>query len=490
MDIAKLVQKYEDDIDVYRSTKYNETQLRTDFLDPLFTILGWDITNSNGKPTNEREVLVEEGLKEKKGANTKKPDYTFRLFSERKFFLEAKKPSVDVSTDPSPAKQVRRYGFTAKLKISVLSNFEYLAIYDCSSKVDENSPVQHSRIKIYHYTEYAQKLDEIYHLLSRENVYNGQFDKEWAAIEDKINRFSVDTLFLEQINEWRLNLARNFVEIKPDISDLELNDLTQLYINSIVFLRVCEDRDLEEYETLFSFAEQKDYSSLIAKLNNSDSKYNSGLFSLNYIDGFISDKNSYIWTIIKQLYYPESSYSFSVFASEILGNIYEIFLGEKISYIDGEIRIIPKAENVDRDIVTTPTHIIKDILRKTIVEYCRGKTDQEILSSKFADIACGSGAFLLELFQTVQDILIDYYIEHDQSKLQPITHCTFKLRYEIKQEILVSCIYGIDKDLNAVKAAEFGLLLKLLEGEDNSTISTPALPKLENNILYLSLIHI
>jgi hypothetical protein len=484
MDINGLVQKYENDLDFYQSTKYNETQLRTDFLDPLFTILGWDITNSNGKPTNEREVLVEEGLKEKKGANTKKPDYTFRLFSERKFFLEAKKPSVDVSTDPSPAKQVRRYGFTAKLKVSVLSNFEYLAIYDCSSQVDENDPVHHSRIKLYHYTEYADKLDEIYRLISRENVYNGFFDKEWSSIGNKINRFSVDTLFLKQINDWRLNLAQKFVEIKPDISDLQLNDLTQLYINSILFLRVCEDRDLEEYETLFSFAEKEDYSALISKLNESDKKYNSGLFSLEYINEFISDNNSYIWDIITQLYYPESTYSFSVFSSDILGNVYEIFLGEKITYDDGEIKIIPKAENVDRDIVTTPIHIIKDILRKTIVEYCKGKTDQEILSSKFADIACGSGAFLLELFQIVQDILIDYYIENDQSKLQPITHCTFKLRYKIKQEILVSCIYGIDKDLNAVKASEFGLLLKLLEGEDNCTISIPALPKLKSNIFY------
>jgi Eco57I restriction-modification methylase len=484
MDIDGLVKKYENDIGVYRSSKYNETQLRTDFLDPLFTLLGWDITNSSGKPTNEREVLVEEGLKAKKGANTKKPDYTFRLFSERKFFLEAKKPYVDVSTDPLPAKQVRRYGFTAKLKISVLSNFEYLAIYDCSSAVNEHDPVQHSRVRLYHYSEYSEKLDEIYHLISRDVVYNGEFDKEWSAIEDKISRFSVDTLFLQQINEWRLNLAQKFIEIKPNISDLELNDLTQLYINSIVFLRVCEDRDLEEYETLFSFAEQEDYPSLIEKLNEADKKYNSGLFSLEYIDEFISDKNSYIWVIIKHLYYPESTYSFSVFSSDILGNIYEIFLGEKITFTSNEIKIIPKAENVDRDIVTTPTHIIKDILRSTVVEYCKDKTDQEILSSKFADIACGSGAFLLELFQTIQDVLVDYYLANDQSKLQPITHCTFKLKYDIKQEVLVSCIYGIDKDLNAVKAAEFGLLLKLLEGEDNSTISVPALPKLEKNIFF------
>lgn len=484
MSLDILIKRYDQDRKHYRSSKYNETQLRTDFLDPLFTMLGWDITNTEGRSTNEREVLVEEGLKAKKGANTKKPDYTFRLFSERKFFLEAKKPSVDISTDPAPAKQVRRYGFTAKLKISVLSNFEHLAIYDCSSKVQENEPVSHSRIKLYHYSEYAEKFDEIHALLGRCNVYSGQFDKEWSHIEDKINRFSVDTLFLEQINEWRSNLAKNFVEIKPDISDLELNDLTQLYINSIVFLRVCEDRDLEEYETLFSFAESEDYQSLINKLKESDKKYNSGLFHLQHIDDFISDRNSYIWTIIKQLYYPESTYSFSIFSSDILGNIYEIFLGEKITYSGGELKLIPKEENVDRDIVTTPIHIIKDILRKTVVDYCDGKSDKEILSSKFADIACGSGAFLLELFQTLQDTLIDYYLVNDPSQLQPISHNTFKLKYAVKQEVLVSCIYGVDKDLNAIKAAEFGLLLKLLEGEDNETISVPALPKLDRNIFF------
>ncbi|NQZ54834.1 MAG: Eco57I restriction-modification methylase domain-containing protein [Piscirickettsiaceae bacterium] len=484
MTIDFLVQKYENHIEHYRSSKFNETQLRTDFLDPLFTLLGWDITNSSGKSTNEREVLVEEGLKANKSANTKKPDYTFRLFSERKFFLEAKKPNVDVSSDPSPARQVRRYGFTAKLKISVLSNFEYLAIYDCSSQVSNDDPVQHSRIKLYHCSEYAEKFDEIYRLLGRENVYNGKFDDEWVEIEDKINHFSVDTLFLQQINEWRVNLARKFISIKPDICDAELNDLTQRYINSIVFLRVCEDRDLEEYETLFSFAVNEDYQSLIQKLEESDKKYNSGLFDLHYIENFISDKNSYIWTIIKQLYYPESTYSFSVFSSDVLGNIYEIFLGEKIAHSEGDLYLIPKAENIDRDIVTTPTHIIKDILRKTVVEYCDGKSDQEILSSKFADIACGSGAFLLEIFQTIQDILVDYYIVNDQSQLQPISHNMFKLRYEIKQQILVSCIYGVDKDLNAAKAAEFGLLLKLLEGEDNSSICIPALPKLNHNIFF------
>ena len=302
MNIQGLVKKYEDDIQYYRSSKYNETQVRTDFLDPFFLLLDWDITNSRGKITNEREVLVEEGLKANKGDNTKKPDYTFRLFSERKYFLEAKKPSVDISSDPAPAKQVRRYGFTAKLKISVLSNFEYLSIYDCSSPVQEKELANHSLIKIYHYTEYVEKFDEIKKLLGRDSVYTGSFDKTWSHIEDKIKKFSVDDLFLGQINEWRKRLAKNFIAIKPEINDIELNDLTQSYINSIVFLRVCEDRDLEEYETLFSYAQNDDYSALISKLLDADKKYNSGLFYLPFIDEFISDRNSYIFEIIQKLY--------------------------------------------------------------------------------------------------------------------------------------------------------------------------------------------
>ena len=233
--LSNLIEKYNNNLSYYRSTQYNETQLRTDFLDIFFSILGWDLTNTSGKMTNEREVLVEESLKLNAGENTKKPDYTFRLFSERKFFVEAKKPSVHIETDPIPAKQVRRYGFTAKLKISVLSNFEYTAIYDCSNQVGENDSVTNSRVKLYHYTELIEKFDEIQKLIGKESVYEGCFDNEWAHIEDKISYFSVDDLFLQQINSWRLMLANKFITIKTDLTEESLNDLTQKYINSLVF---------------------------------------------------------------------------------------------------------------------------------------------------------------------------------------------------------------------------------------------------------------
>jgi hypothetical protein len=480
MKIKDLIEKYHSNRNTYLRTNYNEIQLRIDFLDPFFELLGWDIKNSEGKPTNEREVLLEEGLKADATANTKKPDYTFRLFSERKFFLEAKKPNVKIEKDNEPAKQVRRYGFTAKLKISVLSNFEYLAIYDCSQKVEADDSVTKSRINIYHYTEYESAFEEIKKQLSRQAVYNGEFDETWQDIEEQLKLSSVDTLFLSQINDWRIILGKDIYSHKPDVSIEELNDIVQSYINSIIFLRVCEDRNIEAYKTLLNFAGKNDFNSLIKKFKEADKKYNAGLFNHRLTTEIISNNSSAFWEIIEHLYFPESSYSFSVFASDILGNIYEIFLGEQLSIENDEILIKKKPENIDRDIVTTPTFIIQDILRQTVVKHCEGKTDKEILHSSFADIACGSGAFLLETYQLLQDTLVDYYLENDTKKLIQTSNETFKLPFEIKKAILENCIYGIDKDFNAVEACKFGLLLKLLENEDNSTITTPALPDLNN----------
>jgi len=484
--IIKLVSKYEKNKNNYHDSKYNETLLRSDFLDPFFEALGWDIKNKEEKPTNEREVILEESLKGNVSSTSKKPDYTFRLFSERKFFLEAKKPFVSIEKNADAAKQVRRYGFTAKLKISILSNFEHLAIYDCSGKVNENDNANIALIKRYHYSEYERKFDEIYNYLSKESVYCGEFDKIWSHIEDKINRFSVDDLFLEQIRNWRLLLASQIYRLQNKIKVQELNDTVQSYLNSIIFLRVCEDRNLEQYKTLLSFATSQNLKSLIQKFERADQKYNSGLFDLPYKENIINDDSSVFWTIIKNLYYPESPYSFSVFSSDILGNIYEIFLSEKLSIKNKKIVLEKKPEHVDRDIITTPTNIIHDILRQTVIPFCMNKTDEEILKAKFSDIACGSGAFLLETYQLLNDNLIDYYLKHDQTKLIQTSINTYKLPFSIKKKLLLKCIYGIDKDYNAVQACKFGLLLKLLESETNATIPKrkPILPNLNNNILF------
>lgn len=484
MVIQNLISRFESEKARFSTSTYNEAQLRTDFLDPLFKLLGWDITNEQGKATNEREVLVEEGLRGAFDENTKKPDYTFRLFAERKFFVEAKKPFVKIETDSESAKQVRRYGFTAKLKISILTNFEFLAIYDCSQVVEESDSYKKGRLKLYHYTEFEEKFEEIKSLIGREVIYSGEFDVEWENIENQIQKFNIDDLFLKQINEWRILLGNEIFTTNPNLDEFQLNDIVQSYINSIVFLRVCEDRNIEIYKTLLTLAENRDFSALIQAFRNADAKYNAGLFSRPLSEEIISNESTAFWQIISQLYFPESSYSFAVLSSDVLGHIYEIFLGEQLKLENNEVVLRKKPEIEDRDIVTTPTFIVRDILSETVQIYCLDKSDEEILNSKFADIACGSGAFLLETFQLLQDILIDFYAINDTSKIIQIGINNFKLKFEVKKQILLQCIYGVDKDFNAVEACKFGLLLKLLENEDGQNIPVPALPSLNNNIQY------
>ena len=169
-----------------------------------------------------------------------------------------------------------------------------------------------------------------------------------------------------------------------------------------------------------------------------------------------------------------------------MGKIYEIFLAQRLEIRNGKLVIANKPENVERDIVTTPNFIVREILRQAASSVIPTKTAQGILALKCADIACGSGAFLLELYQLIYDSLVDWYVMNDKSRLIQTGVNSYKLPYSIKRDILTKCIYGVDKDYNAVEACKFGLLLKLLEDEDVNTLSAfhPVLPDLNRNIFY------
>ncbi len=127
--VQNLVETFDRNIDAYHSQQYNETQLRREFVDPFFEELGWDVSNKLGYAQAYKEVIHEDAVKV--GAATKAPDYSFRVGGTRKFFLEAKKPSIDIKGDPHPAYQLRRYAWSAKLPLSILTDFEEFAVYDC-----------------------------------------------------------------------------------------------------------------------------------------------------------------------------------------------------------------------------------------------------------------------------------------------------------------------------------------------------------------------
>ncbi|SKA70914.1 Eco57I restriction-modification methylase domain-containing protein [Desulfobaculum bizertense] len=484
MSISSLVTKFQKNIQHYKSSTYNEAQLRVDFIDPFFELLGWDIKNETHQPSSQREVLVEEPLKYA-SSHIKKPDYTFRFYSDRKFFVEAKKPAIDILTSRTPAFQIRSYGYTAQLGISILTNFEYLVIYDTSFLPTVNDDPTHSRLKVYRYTDYEKIFDFLYDKLSRECVYSGQFDNKWNSPKANIQKNRIDNAFVNQINKWRLKIGQHCIDKQIDLGMEELNDLVQKYINCFLFLRVCEDRSIEPHGSLKSASKNKRKKSLLEKITYSNKKYNSGLFELDFQEEIIGNDHKTISCIIDELYFPNNIYSFSILPSDILGNVYEIFLGKELKIEENRLKLEDKPEHKDRDVVTTPTFIINKILEKTISPLCKDKTDEEILSLRICDISCGSGAFLLETFQLLQDKLVEYYIsKNDFTQIEEISRKIYKLKFNLKRKLLTSCIYGTDKDLNAVTACKFGLLLKLLEDEHLPLEDNPILPDLTNNITY------
>ena len=133
--VLTLISNFERNYETYVKGHYNETQVRRDFIDPLFTALGWDMDNKSGYAEEYRDVVHEDAIKI--GSSMRAPDYSFRVGGTRKFFVEAKKPSVKIKDDPDAAFQLRRYGWSAKLPLSILTDFEEFAVYDCRVKPDK-----------------------------------------------------------------------------------------------------------------------------------------------------------------------------------------------------------------------------------------------------------------------------------------------------------------------------------------------------------------
>ncbi|MDO9348527.1 MAG: type I restriction endonuclease, partial [Anaerolineales bacterium] len=203
--IRELVERFEQNREAYRSSKYNETQLRREFLDPFFKALGWDVDNEQGYAEAYKDVIHEDSLEIE--GETKAPDYAFRIGGTRKFFLEAKKPAVNIQYDIHPAFQLRRYAWSAKLPLSILSDFEEFAVYDCRGKPDKNDQVSTSRVMLLTYRDYVQKWDEIAAVFSRDAVLKGSFDKYAEGMKGKKGTTEVDDAFLAEIERWRDLLA-------------------------------------------------------------------------------------------------------------------------------------------------------------------------------------------------------------------------------------------------------------------------------------------
>ncbi len=486
-DLQRLISQYERNAKTYKNAKeYNEQDCRDEFISPLLECFGWDVHNKKGVPPQYKEVVME-----KFSGRNERPDYTLTLNGVSKIFVEAKKPAVEIRLETAPAEQARSYGWNAKHKISVLTNFEYLMIYDTTNQPHEGDLPSVSLYRCYHYLQYVQAYEEIGSLLSKESVYSGAFDAFVNGNFQSSGRYAseIDEIFLAQMNTWRLNIGRNLYPKSLKYQDMDyLNDVVQEFINQIIFLRICEDRRLPLYkslkETICGVQDRpKELRLRMLRLfQEADRRYNSGLFVQHAI---LSDLDAdIICDIIKALYYPQNPYLFHMIEPGILGKIYESFLTECLMAEQGEVSLTAKGAYRYRSVVSTPAEIVKYMVKAALQPYCTEKTPKEILSLRIADIACGSGVFLEEAYQYLIDYCVEWYLQHKPDVLPEQSNGKKKLPFEEKKAILTSCIYGADIDLHAVWVSRFNLLIKLMEDETPASMHdcVPALPDLNENI--------
>ncbi len=493
--VEQLVQRFGEQIDSYKSGEYNETLTRRDFIDPFFKALGWDIDNSQGYAEAYREVIHED--KVKIGKATKAPDYSFRLpGGKRLFFVEAKKPSIVVKDDISVSYQVRRYGWNAKLSISVVTDFEEFAVYDCTKKPNPTDKSSNARIKYLTYDKYLDEFDYLWEIFSKEQVLKGSFDKYIKSDTVKKGTTTVDKEFLISLDTWRNYLATSISIKNKQLDEDEINFVVQQTIDRLIFLRIAEDRGVEPYGQIKASVNAKgdSYQNLFFNFKKADEKYNSGLFDFkkDTISENLVIDNKVIKTIVNEMYFP-SPYEFSVIPIEILGSVYEQFLGKQIK-IDSAHRVkIEEKPEVRKagGVYYTPQYVVEYIVKNTVGKIIEGKTPKQISDVKIVDPACGSGSFLIGAYQFLLDYHKNYYTDNGTKtgKKDSPTTPQGNLTSAEKKRILLNNIYGVDIDTNAVEVTKLSLLLKCMEGETETSLSQQyqlwherILPSLDNNI--------
>jgi len=529
--VKRLIERFTEQTDQVCSPDYNETQVRIDFIDPFMAALGWDMNNKAGHAMQYRDVVHEDRVKV--GGQTKAPDYSFRIGGTRKFFLEAKKPSVKIKTNVEPAYQLRRYAWSAKLPVSILTDFQEFAVYDGRIRPKYLESAAKARREYFTYTEYEDRWDFIEGTFSKDAVLRGAFDR-YAETKKGRGAQEFDDVFLEEIEEWRKLIANNLALRNKTIDEHALNFSVQRIIDRIIFLRIAEDRGSEQTDQLKDIAKEKGvYAHLVALFKQADDRYNSGLFHFqsekardqepDTLTPALNVDDKTLKSIIDGLYYPQSPYVFNVVTADLLGSVYERFLGKVITLTKGHRAKIEEKPEVRKagGVYYTPTYIVDYIVKNTVGKLLEGKTPKQAEKIKVLDPACGSGSFLIGAYDYLLRWYEKQYIEdtkkdpkkHTRGKSAKLRQTTvdplamlgedlrkerelagYTLTIAERKRILLTHIHGVDLDHQAVEVSKLNLLLKCLEGETRETLGFShifsktksrerALPDLGHNIL-------
>jgi type I restriction-modification system DNA methylase subunit len=307
------------------------------------------------------------------------------------------------------------------------------------------------------------------------------------------------------MTRWREDLAKDIYRNNPGLTARQLNEVVQRLLDRIVFVRIAEDRRIIEKRQLADAVEEwkarggkfhifEWLNDLFDRINDD---FNGEIFKPRESDK-IKPESEVLARIIERLYPPKSPYRFDVIGVELLGSIYERYLGKTIRPTAKQVRVQEKPEvRHAGGVYYTPKYIVDYIVKNTVGKIIEGKTPKQIERIRILDPACGSGSFLIGAFQCLIDYHTRWYLQHPEQEVRH-AHPSLDFMREVhtdpdgsrrlsvyrKAKILGNNLFGVDIDPQAVEITMMSLYLKALEGEKQQLPSKKhLLPPLKGNII-------
>ena len=489
-DTKRLIANFEKGEKTYTSYDYSESQARIDFIDKFWTLLGWDVNHECQINPYEQEVKIERNVND--NGRGRRADYAFLQpnFRDVRFFVEAKRPGTPLDT-PDNFFQVVRYGWNSHVPISILTNFLEFRVLDCRYKPDIATADYRVLTDFsFNYRDFSDRENfaKIYFLFSRDSSVAGaieRFSETLPTGKSKVSQRSLfsaqqlkpmDETFLGDLDSFRESLATSFKTLNPELDSDQLTEVTQRTLDRFVFMRFLEDKLIEPEPIVERLGDRagiwEDFISASRRLNT---LYNGIIFrkhSLLDSPNFQVDEEV-VANIRDTLSHTNSPYAFNYVPIHILGSIYERFLSKTIVATKAKATVELKPENRKKQgVFYTPEYVVRYIVEQSIGELIQKQKPAEIAGLRFADISCGSGSFLLGLYDFIIRRHAQFYNEKGNKRIARDAGCVldpddgaFHLSLRQKREILLENLYGVDLDPQAVEVAQLSLYLKLLEEE-------------------------
>ncbi len=506
--VKNLATQFSQNLPLYLSTGYQEAEVRKYFLDKFFKALGWDVDHEKNSDPYKREVRIEKPEKKARG----RADYAFSLaphYRRVRFFAEAKRPQSSINT-PDNCFQAVRYSWPKGLPITVLTDFNSFHVVDSRFRPNINSATSRV-VRSWSYTDYLdkEKFAEIYYLFSREAVANGSIESfaenELPPVDAAVKQYTLfaadardfDDDFLIQLDAWRTDLASAFKKSRNGLTGEQLTECVQRTLDRLIFTRFLEDKQVEQEPVVAAFGRgaRSAWQDFVAASKRLNRTYNGIVFKPHTTldDSSFAPDAGVFQSICDELTDAHSPYNFDSIPVEILGRVYERFLGKVVEATPKRVRIVEK-EDVRRagGVYYTPEYIVSYMVEQSLRELVDGRSAKEVLALRVIDTSCGSGSFLVGAFGFLLQTLTAYWQGQKRVPKGVVevrdgeTHLT--LHY--KRGVLLSCIYGVDIDAQAVEVAQLSLYLKLMEDETTHSasqqqleISEALLPSLSRNVV-------